>query len=230
MVRLDQQNSWRTRLTEHFVFHFKKDSLAERNIRAIIRSQEQAFDKICDFLAVKPAWKTKYFLYPSRRLKKLMMGDSGNGNALPEKHEVHVLYNQKIKCTGPHELTHVLACLLGKPPRFLQEGLAEYFEKTWNGRKHDDLIMEYVNRKIFCPIVKLIDDKYFNRTKEDISYPEAGSFFKYLVKNFGRTKVLLIFEILTKGDDYEENLDKIRNIFKMSLSDLERKWLRQLQM
>lgn len=54
--------------TEHYVFHFLKNSLAERDILQISEYQEQCYDKICGCLGITYWKKIGYWLYNSAQL------------------------------------------------------------------------------------------------------------------------------------------------------------------
>lgn len=40
--------------SEHYDFHFLKDSIAERDIEKIVGLQEQCYKEICDHLNIQP--------------------------------------------------------------------------------------------------------------------------------------------------------------------------------
>lgn len=129
---------------DFFVF---ENSIALKEIDKIIQIQEGAYKRILDFLNTKNNRKIKYFLYPSNKIKAEMTNNDGNGHALRDKFEVHAVYNDEIKCVGPHEDTHLLASFLGLPPQLFREGLAEYLSGTWNGQNHDKWVSKFIIEK-----------------------------------------------------------------------------------
>ena len=58
----------RTYETDHYVFHYLKDSLAERDIPQIAKGQERCFDRICELLNIAYSKKIGYWFYNSPQL------------------------------------------------------------------------------------------------------------------------------------------------------------------
>ena len=115
--------------SENYDFYFLKNSIAERDINQIIEIQENCFKEICTFLDIHPSIRIKYYLVDSPERVGEIYGDYEpcNGFACPPD-EVYAVYNEKIKCIGPHEDTHILSFTINKPKSsFIREGLAMFF-------------------------------------------------------------------------------------------------------
>lgn len=54
--------------TEHYVFHFPRNSLAAQDIRSIAETQEKGYEKICGLLQISFTHKISYWLYDSPQL------------------------------------------------------------------------------------------------------------------------------------------------------------------
>lgn len=120
-------------VSDHYIFYFKPDSLAEKEIDLIVREQEQCYHKICSTLGVAYPDRIAYYLLDSSEKVGTLFGDWGPINAFAAlgENKIYATYNAEVKCTGCHEDTHLISSLLGVPPsEFLLEGLAMYFDET----------------------------------------------------------------------------------------------------
>ena len=52
--------TWKEKETEHYIFHYKADSLAEKEIQQVIELQEGCFKEITDKLEFIPKVKIIY--------------------------------------------------------------------------------------------------------------------------------------------------------------------------
>jgi hypothetical protein len=223
--------------TTHFIFYYQKDSTAERGIELIAKVSEESFSKIVKTLKLKKDFpKIKYFLYETNEDKLRATGDEGNANTNRVKFEIHAVYNDEVKAVGPHEIVHLLTNHLGVPSYVLSEGLAESFEDYWtnetNGElrrlNHDDWVKEFLNTKKYIPIVNLFDDSRFWDYDDTISYPESGSFVKYLIKTYGVDKILGLYKDIKRKDSVQKDLSTFRKIIGKELTEVEKDWLRNL--
>ncbi|MBU5438697.1 hypothetical protein KQI42_11785 [Tissierella sp. MSJ-40] len=53
---------WINKESSHYIFHYKKSSLANKDIDKIIELQESCYKYICNILRVKTNIKINYFL------------------------------------------------------------------------------------------------------------------------------------------------------------------------
>jgi len=80
--------SWLKNESPHYVFHFQKESLAEKDLKEIIKLKEEHYLKILSFLELDNNRKINYYMYPSIKEKSLLMGDDSPGNAIWEELEI----------------------------------------------------------------------------------------------------------------------------------------------
>ncbi len=127
---------WNKKETEHYIFHYHKNSFAEKNIDEIMALQERCYSYICKVLKVKMDRKIQYFLCETQEEVGKMYGDNEPANGatkMPDK--IYAVYNEKLKCVGTHEDAHIISYnTLGNPKQaLLREGLAMFFDKVWWG-------------------------------------------------------------------------------------------------
>jgi hypothetical protein len=134
--------------SEHYNFHFVKDSLAANDIETIKNIQEKCFKEISSFLNVSPTFKIDYFLLETPQLVGKIYGDNDpcNGYANPPS-EIYAVYNEKIKCIGYHEDAHIILYILNKPQsNFLRAGLAMSFDKKWWNKSNDEWVRIFLKK------------------------------------------------------------------------------------
>ena len=210
--------------------------MAEKRIDEIIKIQEQGYKKILKKLGTKNRRTIKYYFYPSKMIKKKLMGDEGNGNAIwleikkekkiwkPKKFEIHALYNKKTQCVGAHEDTHLLSSYLGMAIFLFCEGLSEFMSEKWRNKDIDFWVKKYLNEDKLYPVKFLADNKNWDNVDNLIAYPQAGSFVRFLIESYGIRKFKDAYQKLSRLNSYEDNLDIIRKVYSKRLDELEKEW------
>jgi len=236
------EKNWIIKRSPFYIFHYFKNSLAEKEINQIIKIQESAYKKILKNLKLKNKRKIRYYIYPSEEIKERLMGDSGNGNAIwieikkekenwkSKKIEVHCIYSNKVKCIGEHEDTHLLSLLLGVATFLFSEGLAEFMSEKWDQKDIDFWTKKYLKRNKLYSLEFLIDNKNWNKINEAIVYPQAGSFVRYLIKIYGLEKFKEVYKNLSRNKTTKQNIKVIKKIYFKSIRELEENWKEYLDM
>jgi hypothetical protein len=204
---------WIIKESPHYIFHYFLDSVANKEIDEIEKTQEESFKKIVSLLQVEvPSEKIKYYFYPDRQIKKELMGDDGYAQAVFKDFSIHVLYTEKHKPIGEHEDTHLLSVPLGQATGFFAEGLAEYL--SWGrivlGKSKDEWLIEGKNK--ILPIEQIITHQDWMNTPDDnfmYYYSFVGFFVKNLIEEFG----IDIFKDFYREIDRNMNYKKIDEIF-----------------
>ena len=90
---------WLEQESEHYVFHYLKNSFAAQDIAEIIKTQERCFDYICRVLSVSLDDKIHYYFYDSPDAVGVDYGDNEpcNGFTRMPKHIIRRFnYEYKI--------------------------------------------------------------------------------------------------------------------------------------
>jgi hypothetical protein len=203
---------WETRESAHYKFHYTKSSLAENEIEKIVQTQEAAYKKITQFLALPsyPEKKICYYLYPDAETKERLMGSPWFAQSIYNDFAVHALYTEEHRVIGPHEDTHLLSLPLGLSIGFLQEGLAEYMVgHDWFGNSFETSVQEGLKQKDFVISDSLpikhrdwidTDDRYARQY-----YSLAALFTKSLLDQYGKEKCLKLYSNLKRDNSPPEN-------------------------
>ncbi len=214
---------WNKKETQHYIFHYHKNSLAEKNIDEIIALQERCYSYICKVLKVKMDRKIQYFLCESPEEVGKMYGDNEPANGatkMPDK--IYAVYNEKLKIVGTHEDAHIISYnTLGNPKQaLLREGLAMFFDKVWWGIPNEAWVQIFINKGLYVNLSRLADNNEFYRYSDIITYPIAGSFVNYLVSIFGMEIFKSFYK--TVGDDFDKCF---LEIFGVSLARIEEEFI-----
>jgi hypothetical protein len=130
------------------------------------------------------------------------------------------VFGEKINASGSHELMHVMANNTWgmKPKPWLNEGFATYSDDRWHGYGLHDLSKFLLLERKLIPLEKLIDD--FRGHNDMISYPQAGSFVKFLYETYGSEKVK---QLWAKGSAKD-----LARILGHDVTSLEKAWHQKL--
>ena len=210
-------------VSDHYIFHFLPGSPAERDIREIAQKQERCFKNICKVLAVAYPEKIHYYFADSPLEIGRIFWEEGtpcNGCAVCGANKIYAVYNEKIKCIGSHEDTHLISFLLGCPESdFAVEGLAMFFDGLWWGVANETWTAYYKEKYPDISLESLLDNDRFAELGCTTTYPIAGAFTKFLVDTYGMERYL---EFYRSGSSEYDRIT--REIFDTSLETLDRQF------
>jgi len=217
----------------HYIFNFQKNSLAEKNIKEIIKLKEEHHLKILSFLELDNNRKIDYYIYSSIQEKNLLMGDDSPGNAIweelennnPKKFEIHVVYNEKCRFIGEHEDTHLLSLPWGLSIYLFCEGLAQYMENTFLNRNLHLVTKELMEKGKTYSIDFLCKNNNWEHVEPTIIYPQVGSFIKYLIEYYDKENFKRVYQNTSREKEITENLLEIEKIYQKNINQLEKEWL-----
>lgn len=225
--RTDFKNaSWEIRESDHYRFHYFKDSLAEKEIERIVQTQEDAFRKIIDFLQVpSPEKKIDYYLYSNTATKEHLMGSPWFAQSIYDDFSVHALYMEEDRVIGPHEDTHLLSLPLGLSIGFFQEGLAERMVgHDWYGNSFRDTVREALSDARFVATPNLLTShQAWTDTNNECArqyYSLAALFSNYVIDTYGKEKYIALYSSLKRDAASAENESHYLRILGVSSKEL----------
>lgn len=208
--------------SENYDFHFLRDSIAEKDIEEIAELQENCYKEICRYLSIQPNIRIQYYLLDTPELVGEIYGDNEpcNGFASPPD-SIYAVYNEEVKCIGPHEDAHILSYTINRPKSaFIREGLAMFFDKLWWDKTNEDWVRSFLQENKYIDINQLLLDDVFFNYSDAITYPIAGAFTKFLLENYGINKYISLYRYT--GDDFE---NKAKEVYKKEIDDLEKEFI-----
>ncbi len=193
---------WNKTKSQHYVFSYHRDSVAEKDITKIITLQESCYENICEVLKVKMDTTIHYFLCESPEEVGELYGDNEPVNGIvkmPDK--IYAVYSENIKCIGFHEDVHLISYnTLARPKQTLiREGLAMFFDKVWWGIPNEAWVQVYIDTGIYPGLSILADQKGFHRYSDTITYPISGVFANYLIALYGIEKFKKFYKAVSNN-------------------------------
>ena len=177
--------------TKHYIFHCINNKIAENDIEIIAKAQEEAYENITKALNIKYESIINYYLVntPSEVAEMTQYPYPVNGLACFSTKSIYAVYNDEIKCIGPHEDAHLISETFGMSDLdFLCEGLSMHFDKYWWGIDNCLCCKYFSDEGVLPNIIKLLNNKEFNKIDCSLSYPVAGAFTSYSIEKFGIEK------------------------------------------
>jgi hypothetical protein len=211
--------AWKSEETTNFRFYFEPGTLGEKHIDELKENAEQSRIRVLGFLGEKRYEKrVTIFILDSRAKMKALIGKEINGVGLPKILSLLYVFSETINASGAHELCHVLAKnLWGNADDWINEGLAVYSDGVWRRYQLDDLAKHLLLKSKLIPLEEIL--KHFDKYPELITYPEIGSFVKFLYEKYGMNAVREI---------WKQDASAIPRVTGRSLNDLEKDWFEVL--
>ncbi len=226
--------------TPHYVFHYKRHSLAEEEINQIANIQEGCYTFISCCLHADAKGKIHYHLFdtPQEVGKQYAIthdedyDEPCNGFALPDTiskdgmNHIYAVYSKAIKCIGFHEDAHIISYSLCRPnSRFISEGLAMFFDHYWWGIDNYSWTQWYIEQGKNPSIVELIENSNFREYDCELTYPLAGAFTGYLIERFGTEKYVEFYKRCA-----DNTAPAFEQIFGISIAFLEKDFIEYMKM
>lgn len=225
---------WLKKETAHYIFHYTKNSHAEKNILKIAASQEAAFTAITKSLSLKlPKRKIRYYLYPDQATKKQLMGSFGYAQSIYHDRSIHAVYSKSVDPLGPHEDTHILTLSLGLPIGFIQEGLAEYMagNRKWEGKDQGFWIKKGIREGVFPPIKTMMSHRAWLESPDEQAtyyYLYAKQFVRLLIKDSGIEKFKKLYRKLSRLNTKKENIAILESLYSKRIDDIDKELMESM--
>lgn len=216
---------WSKKESDNYIFNYKSGSLAEIDINKIIELQETCREIIYNCLDVKMENKIQYFLCETPQEVGELYGDNDPCNGFArEPNEIYAVYNEKVKCIGFHEDSHIISYNLATPPKtFIREGLAMFFDKVSLKIPNYIWTKFFIHNHMYINIEDLMINENFYKYSDLITYPIAGAFVEYLILNYGMGKFKAFYKSLK--DNFHEDFFRI---FNVSIENSNTKFMRYI--
>ena len=224
---------WTTKSTTNFDFFFEAGSPAERDIDKIAEQMEKSRAVVEKLLGGEFGRKTESFIVDSRARMKQLVGTEGNaftfGNFNPLSMKIEyvttMVYNDKIHGIGAHETCHVFSHnLWGKPHGlWIDEGLAVYSDDQWQGLPLHSVAKVLLDKGKLLPVTDLLDNNWIKKYSDMVTYPELGSFVKFLYEKYGMEAVKNLWQHGAKNaqGSFGKNLDALESEWRAELAKVD---------
>lgn len=226
---------WPVAESVHYIFHYKENSFAQRNICSIMEEQEQRLRKILSVIPVSVPVKMDYWLCDTREELAELTGDEPSNGLFCwddddyERVSLYAVYNEKMQCTGYHEETHAITHFLNEPSSSaLAEGVAVFMEETWWGVDIHLCTQLYYRRGNYVSVEALICNRQKNGAELfwsvdcAISYPVMGAFVAFLLSKGDTAAEIFLRLYQYRGDQWKKETEEI---YQCSFSELEAEFI-----
>lgn len=210
--------------TDHFVLYIDPQATAEQ-VEQIRLDHELRFAELARFFGRSPPGRIRSFVYRSRDAKRRLMGGGRTQIARPWAREIHIHGLRTPHPVLKHELAHIFAGELARPPLFVPataavfvnigivEGIAvaadwPVRELTVHGWARAMHALERLPN-----LEKTLQPTGFWAISSSRAYTAAGSFIRYLTHRYGMDR----FARLYADNDFEA-------AYGRTLADLVHEW------
>jgi hypothetical protein len=211
--------------TAHFEFRYSDGD-------AIDTAWQEAFhDWAIRELQVTITRRIVYHKYLSPMHMLALHYGPGNVNAWadPDLFTVHTIWP-----TDSHETIHLYSSTIGRMTSLFNEGLAVAFQvdpvrgdmtPRWNNRHVHDIAASLRASGRLVPLARILTIEEWRAIDSQVSYPEAGSFVRYLLDTHGGIAPLWqLFNGSTQTDSPTLVRSKFEAAYGRSLDALEADW------
>lgn len=201
--------------SDRFVFIVEKEDVLPAT--EVVAALEAHLGSVESALGLKHPEKIRYHKYRSDARKEELTGRPGGAHF--DSNVLHATsYNDR------HEIVHVLTEPWGHGSPFLSEGLAVHLAGSWYDRDVDDFTKMVIRTSGMTPLRQLADSKTFASLPIGVAYPQAGSFVRYLVRNYGMESLKKVYVASGQQESYADVSKRFEQVYPKSLEDLERDW------
>lgn len=203
------------RNSEHFLFRYRPDSYAARNIDRVIKEREEEYGKLKTMLHMDLPVIVTIDLYPDMEAKGLGSGTKWtSANTVNNKHIAEV-YNDSSQCDPGHELAHIFTYHFGGGGGGLSEPFAVYAETDFDLPRTTEIVRLGLTEGKVGSVHEILSSS----SPSD----ENMLFLHYLIKrDLGKFKQ---FYVRTTQSQKPDDLDRAsQEIYGTDLAGLERDW------
>jgi hypothetical protein len=186
-----------------------------------------------DALAIATPRSIRYNKYQNRAHMEALI-NVGNANAWAngETFEIHTIFSR-----DNHEVVHLYSSAFGRPVAFWSEGLAVSFQTDppagnlvprWSGVSLDDWVRRFRADGRLIPVAELLTTVGFRQFDPNVTYPEAGSFVRYVLSTCGLDGVKRLFGTGAVNDSADSVMAQFEAACHRPLLAAEQAWLAAL--
>ena len=163
--------------------------------------------------------KIHIFAVEDQARMKALTGRELIGQAMADQNAICCVFSKTTRAVGAHEVMHIVSFRQwggSKSGRvWLAEGLAVFADDHWQGHGLHALCHYLRDSGDLAPLGRLMQE--MTSYPYLVSYPECGSFVKFLYERYGRDKVKQLWRA--------PRVDKVEPIFGKDLPGLAAEWL-----
>lgn len=221
------KNLGKSLTTEHSLIFYSNKIKDEKQIKLMGMMHDYFYEQVKDELKLKSNRKIISFIFFDEEEKRKLFGSAKANVSKPWLNQIYIDFNSYTRALK-HEMVHTLASEFGATlfkinknfnPSVV-EGLAMAIENNF-----DDYPVHYAAKIAYDSGIRVQLKKLFNGINffsnySTISYVYAGSFFRYLIDNYGIEKVKQFYKNSDFNTSFKKNIDDLENEYFRFLSKL----------
>ncbi len=227
---LDEGNEWQSITRDKLTLHWYDSP--RTFAQDLLDSASSSLTRLAETTGVSPQSQLNLYIYADNNdMKDAILYEPGwtGGQAFPANRIVIIGISPDTeewgKRTEAHELTHLLVgqltfSCLSDVPTWLNEGIAVYGEGGPDKESQDQL-KSAVTADTLISVRALSGGFSEHPDKADLSYSQSYSLVNFLISEFGRDKLLKLFDNMRQGIKTE---DALNSAYGFGLDGLEDKW------
>lgn len=210
--------------TAHHVYHFSQGDTID------VQWQEAYHLWATEALGVVTTRRIQYNKYRSRgHMGQIVAVSNTNAYADPVGYSIHTIWP-----TDNHEVVHLYSSAWGSPVALFSEGFAVAhqvnpvrgdFVPKWSGTPLHDLAARFRREGRLLALTQIAHSNGFRQFDDGVTYPEAGSFVRYLIDSRGLEPMKAVFARLSANDSADRVRQQVQGVYGSTLGDLEAGWL-----
>lgn len=151
-----------------------------------------------------------------------------NAYADPATYAIHTIWPR-----DNHEVVHLYASTFGSPVALLSEGLAVAYQTDpvagdltprWSGTSLHQLARQFLAQGRLIPLADLLTSTDFRRFDPNVTYPESGSFIRYLIDRDGLATFKALYGRVPAPATAAAVREALEATYGRSLATLEADW------
>jgi hypothetical protein len=181
-------------------------------------------------LGLQSVPRITYNKYRSRQHMGEVIGVSNtNGYADAAGFAIHTIWP-----VDNHEVVHLYSSAWGSPVALFTEGLAVAYSTNppagqlvprWHSEPVHTIAARLRTQGTLIPIARLAETRGFRSFDSNLTYPEAGSFVRFLIDRSGLPPMREMYAALRANDTIDQVERAVVNAYGRSLAELESEWL-----
>lgn len=211
--------------TAHFDFYFSQGDTVDA------AWQEAFHEWATRELQVTITRRITYYKYMTPAHMLALHNGPGNINAWadPDRYLVHTIWP-----TDNHETIHLYSSTFGRATSLFNEGLAVAYQvdpvrgdltPRWNNRHVHDIAYSLRLQGRLVPLARMLTIDGFRAIDSQVSYPEAGSFVRYLLDlQGGVPSIRDLFGRSTHQEPADATRRNFGSVYGRSLEEVEAAW------
>jgi hypothetical protein len=216
--------------SDHFIISWDGDK--DANVGARVKSiLEDAYEEVVADLGIRPVKKTRVILYTRQNFKTVTGAHDWVGGLFDGRIRIPVKNflsaEEEIRGTIRHEYTHVAVDYVTKKvPAWLNEGLAQYYERRaisgWM-----PLLKKAKNAKLLFSLEEITGNftRHKDANRARLAYAQSHSLMLFIMEEYGPK---VVGQFLKKLGEGKTAAEACRAAMHLSLEDLYEDWAESL--